>query len=71
MPEPYVDRPNASQFDRMDGFINDKVTLNSEPGLRGGVVAVLTGDAKGRARFSPWRPLLPTTAPKARRCYRR
>ncbi|PUB23464.1 putative ester cyclase [Promicromonospora sp. AC04] len=49
--ERYIEALNAHQFDRMDEFINDKVTLNSEPGARDDVVAVLTADAEAVPDF--------------------
>lgn len=43
--ESYLAALNAHRFDRMAEFINDQVVLNSVPGSRDDVVAVLTGDA--------------------------
>ncbi|MCO1660697.1 ester cyclase [Pseudonocardia humida] len=37
----YLAELNAHEFDRMDEFINDRITLNSEPGTRDDVLAVL------------------------------
>lgn len=41
----YIEALNAHEFDRMDEFINDRTTLNGEPGTRDDVIAVLKGDA--------------------------
>ncbi|MCP2264599.1 ester cyclase [Promicromonospora thailandica] len=49
--ERYIGALNAHQFDRMDEFINDEVILNSVPGTRDDVVAVLTGDAQAVPDF--------------------
>jgi predicted ester cyclase len=40
----YLEELNAHKFDRMDEFINDQITLNSEPGTRDDVIAVQTVD---------------------------
>ncbi|MET8868974.1 ester cyclase [Nonomuraea sp. NPDC004580] len=37
----YVGALNAHEISRMDGSINDETTLNSEPGARDQVIAVL------------------------------
>lgn len=44
--ERYLAALNAHEFDRMDEFIADEVTLNGNPGNRADVEAVLTGDAE-------------------------
>ncbi|OZM75794.1 nuclear transport factor 2 family protein [Pseudonocardia sp. MH-G8] len=36
----YLEELNAHEFDHMDEFINDRITLNSEPGTRTDVLAV-------------------------------
>jgi predicted ester cyclase len=40
----YIDALNAHQFDRLDEFVSDEVTLNSEPGTRDTIYGVLTSD---------------------------
>ena len=40
----YLEDLNAHEFDHMDGFINDRITLNSEPGTRDDVLAVQKAD---------------------------
>lgn len=42
----YIAALNAHEFDRVDEFIAEEVTLNGAPGSRDDVRAVLTGDAE-------------------------
>lgn len=39
----YIEVLNAHEFDRMNEFIHDRITMNSEPGVRGDVIADLKG----------------------------
>lgn len=39
----YIEALNAHEFDRMNDFIHDRITLQSEPGTRDDVVAQLHG----------------------------
>jgi len=40
----YIAALNARDFDSVDGFIHDEVTLNGEPTTRDDIVAVLRGE---------------------------
>ncbi|WNV87027.1 ester cyclase [Umezawaea sp. Da 62-37] len=40
----YIAELNAHGFDRMDGFINDRTTLNGEPATRDDLIAVQKAD---------------------------
>ncbi|GAA1185562.1 ester cyclase [Pseudonocardia alaniniphila] len=41
--ERYIEALNAHEFDRMDEFVHDTITLQSEPGTRDDLVAQLRG----------------------------
>jgi predicted ester cyclase len=47
----YIEALNAHEFDRLDEFVHDEVTLNSEPGTRDTIYAVLTGDVEAVPDF--------------------